>query len=237
MALRRVLVDPEFIYRKEAEPAGKPAGATYRISDLELASRLSFFLWSSIPDEELVSVAAAGQVEGSAGPRAAGAPDARRLALAGAHHELQRAVAQYRALDQHDAVVAFFPDFDQNLRRSFIREIELFFGSVVEEDRSIIDLLTANYTFVDERLAKHYGIPNVYGSRFRRVELGPRTGHAPRAAGQGWAAHGDVTADPDVAGHPRPMVSADAAGSRSSGASGQRSSHSREGGKRGGERP
>src|SRR5262249_46006296 len=78
-----------------------------------------------------------------------------------------------RELEQHDAVVSFFPDFDENLRRAFRREIELFVGSIVEEDRSIIDLLTASYTFVDERLAKHYGIPNVYGSRFRRVELGP----------------------------------------------------------------
>jgi hypothetical protein len=173
MALRRVLVDPEFIYRKEAEPTGKSDGAIYRISDLELASRLSFFLWSNIPDEELRSLAASGKLKD---PKVLEQQVRRMLADPRSKALVTNFSGQWlnaRALDQHDAVVSFFPDFDQNLRRSFTREIELFFGSIVEDDRSIIDLLTANYTFVDERLAKHYGIPNVYGSRFRRIELGP----------------------------------------------------------------
>jgi Protein of unknown function (DUF1592)/Protein of unknown function (DUF1588)/Protein of unknown function (DUF1587)/Protein of unknown function (DUF1585)/Protein of unknown function (DUF1595) len=173
MALRRVLVDPEFIYRKEPEPTDRPAAAMYRISDLELASRLSFFLWSTIPDEELRSVAAAGTLTD---PQVLEQQVRRMLADSRSQALVTNFSGQWlnaRALDQHDAVVSFFPDFDQNLRRSFTREIELFFGSIVEDDRSIVDLLTANYTFVDERLAKHYGISNVYGSRFRRVELGP----------------------------------------------------------------
>jgi hypothetical protein len=173
MALRRVLVDPAFIYRKEAEPEATSGGSTYRISDLELASRLSFFLWSSIPDEELRSVAAAGKLSD---PQVLERQVRRMLADSRSQALVINFSGQWlntRALAQHDAVVAFFPDFDQNLRRSFIREIELFFGSIVDEDRSVIDLLTANYTFVDERLAKHYGIPNVYGSRFRRVDIGP----------------------------------------------------------------
>jgi mono/diheme cytochrome c family protein len=173
MALRRVLVDPEFIYRKEAEPVDKPAGTTYRITDLELASRLSFFLWSSIPDEELLSVAAAGKLKD---PPVLERQVRRMLADSRSQALITNFSGQWlntRELEQHDAVVAFFPDFDDNLRRAFRREIELFFGSVVGEDRSVMDLVTANYTFVDERLARHYGIPNIYGSRFRRVELGP----------------------------------------------------------------
>jgi mono/diheme cytochrome c family protein len=173
MALRRALVDPEFIYRKEIEPAGRSGATSYRISDLELASRLSFFLWSTIPDEELLSVATSGRLRD---PLVLERQVRRMLADPRASALVVNFSGQWlntRALNQHDAVISFFPDFDQNLRRSFIREIELFVESVVREDRSVIDLLTANYTFVDERLAKHYGIPNVYGSRFRRVELGP----------------------------------------------------------------
>jgi hypothetical protein len=179
MALRRLLVDPEFIYRKEAEPVDKPGGTTYRITDLDLASRLSFFLWSSIPDDELLSVAAAGKLKD---PLVLERQVRRMLADSRTQALITNFSGQWlntRELEQHDAVVGFFPDFDQNLRRAFRREIELFFGSVVEEDRSIIDLLTANYTFVDERLARHYGIPNVYGSRFRR----PGHGHAPWTSG------------------------------------------------------
>jgi mono/diheme cytochrome c family protein len=171
MALRRVLVDPEFIYRKETEPVDTPGGTIYRISDIELASRLSFFMWSSIPDDELLSVAAAGKLKD---PQVLEQQVRRMLADSRSQALIVNFSGQWlntRELEHHDAVVSFFPDFDDNLRRAFRREIELFFGSIVEEDRSIIDLLTANYTFVDERLARHYGIPNVYGSRFRRVEL------------------------------------------------------------------
>ena len=173
MALRRILVDPEFLYRKEAEPADAPEGTVYRISDLELASRLSFFLWSSIPDDELLTVAAAGKLKD---PAVLERQVRRMLADPRSEALIVNFSGQWlntRELEHHDAVVAFFPDFDENLRRAFRREIELFFGSILREDRSVIDLLTANHTFVDERLARHYGIPHVYGSRFRRVELPP----------------------------------------------------------------
>ena len=226
MALRRVLVDPEFIYRKEAEPADKP-GRARRIAsrDLELASRLSFFLWSSIPDDELLSVAAAGKLKD---PPVLERQVRRMLADARTQALITNFSGQWlntRELEQHDAVVGFFPDFDENLRRAFRREIELFFGSIVEEDRSIIDLLTANYTFVDERLARHYGIPDVYGSRFRRVELGPDMDMRRGLLGQGRLADGDIAADPDVAGCARPVVSADPARCRSSTAPAQRPGH------------
>ena len=165
--------DPEFIYRKEVEPAGTRGAATYRISDLELASRLSFFLWSSLPDEELLSTASSGKLRN---PQVLEQQVRRMLADPRASALVVNSAGQWlntRALNQHDAVVSFFPDFDQNLRRPSSGRSSFFVESVVREDRSVIDLLTANYTFVDERLAKHYGIPNVYGSRFRRVELGP----------------------------------------------------------------
>ena len=233
MALRRVLVDPEFIYRKEAEPADRTAGAMYRISDLELASRLSFFLWSSIPDQELLTAASTGTLKD---PQVLERQVRRMLTDSRSQALIRNFSGQWlntRALTEHDAVVAFFPDFDQNLRRSFIKEIELFFGSIVEEDRSVIDLLTANYTFVDERLAKHYGIPGVYGRAFRRVDSVPSWTCA-RAARQGWPAYCDVAADTHVAGYPRPVAPADAAGCDSARASGQRPGHSGEGGKRGG---
>jgi mono/diheme cytochrome c family protein len=151
MSLRRLLADPEFLYRKEAEPPSASASAPYRISDLELASRLSFFLWSSIPDEELLTLAERGRLKDPA--------------VLGQWLNL-------RGLQTQAPVAASFPDFDDNLRQAFRRETELFFASIVQEDRSVLDLLTANYTFVNERLATHYGIPNVYGSQFRRVTLG-----------------------------------------------------------------
>jgi hypothetical protein len=133
MALRRVLVDPEFIYRKEVEP-DRLAAAAYRISDLELASRLSFFLWSSIPDEELLSTATSGRLRD---PRVLERQVRRMLADPRASALVVNFSGQWlntRALNQHDAVVSFFPDFDQDLRRSFIREIELFVESIVRED-------------------------------------------------------------------------------------------------------
>ncbi len=170
--LQRVLADPEFVYRLEPEPAGLAAGKSYRISDLALASRLSFFLWSSVPDDRLDRPRRARQAEGSGRARAAGA------AHAGGSESPMRwsptspasgwACARCKA---SEPVVNLFPDFDDNLRAAYQREIELFFGSIVHEDRSILDLLTANYTFVNERLAKQYGIPNIYGPQFRRVTL------------------------------------------------------------------
>jgi mono/diheme cytochrome c family protein len=172
-ALQRILADPEFIYRGEREPPGAVAGRPYRISDLELASRLSFFLWSSIPDDELIDVAAQGRLRD--GPTLA-RQVRRMLADPKSGALVANFVGQWlsvRSLRTSEPVVNLFPDFDDNLRHAFQREIEMFFASVVREDRSVLDLLTADYTFVNERLAKHYGLPNVYGPQFRRVTLPP----------------------------------------------------------------
>jgi hypothetical protein len=173
LALRRLLASPQFLVRAEKEPVAVAAGHTYRISDLELASRLSFFLWSSIPDDELINLAAQGRL--------------------GAPKVLEQQVRRMLADPRSDALVAnfgeqflylrnlgatspdgiFYPDWDDELRQGFKRETELFFESIIREDRNVVDLLTADYTFVNERLARHYGIPNIYGSHFRRVTLGP----------------------------------------------------------------
>jgi mono/diheme cytochrome c family protein len=169
--LQRILADPEFVYRGEAEPASVAAGKTYRISDLALASRLSFFLWSSVPDDELIDLAVSGKLKDPAivekqVKRMLGDPKSQAL--------VSNFTGQWlsvRSLAASEPVVNIFPDFDDNLRAAYKKEVELFFASIVQEDRSIMDLLTANYTFVNERLAKHYGIPNIYGPQFRRVEL------------------------------------------------------------------
>jgi mono/diheme cytochrome c family protein len=170
-ALQRILVDPEFIYRAEIEPVGAPADSPYLISDLELASRLSFFLWSSIPDEELIEIASQGRLHDSEVLRE---QVQRMMADPRSSAFVENFTGQWlnvRGMAASEPVVDLFPDFDSTLRDAFQTEIEMFFGSVINEDRSILDLLTADYTFVNERLAKHYGIPDVYGSQFRRVEL------------------------------------------------------------------
>jgi len=170
-ALQRILVDPEFVYRGEAEPVGVAAGKSYRISDLALASRLSFFLWSSIPDDELIDLASQGKLRE---PAVLEKQVLRMLADPKAQALTANIAGQWlgvRSLKTSEPVVNLFPDFDDNLRSAYQREIELFFDSVVREDRSILDLLTADYTYVNERLAKQYGIPNIYGSHFRRVTL------------------------------------------------------------------
>jgi mono/diheme cytochrome c family protein len=172
-ALQRILADPEFIYRGEREPAGLAAGRSYRLSDLELASRLSFFLWSSIPDDELIDLAAKNRLRE---PAVLEQQVKRMLADPKAADLIANFTGQWlsvRGLRTMEPVVNLFPDFDDNLRLAFQREIEMFFASIVQEDRSVLDLLTADYTFVNERLAKHYGIKNVYGPHFRRVTLGP----------------------------------------------------------------
>jgi hypothetical protein len=172
-ALQRILADPEFVYRGEREPAGLAPGRSYRLSDLELASRLSFFLWSSIPDNELLDLAAQGRLRD---PAALEKQVRRMLADPKSEALVSNFTGQWlgvRALKTVEPVVNLFPDFDDNLRNAFQREVELFFGSIIQEDRSILDLLTADYTFVNERLAKHYGIPGIYGPHFRRVTLGP----------------------------------------------------------------
>jgi mono/diheme cytochrome c family protein len=168
-ALARVLVDPQFIFRFERAPAGLRRGAVYRIGDLELASRLSFFLWSSIPDEELLGLAAKGQL---GKPAVLEQQTRRMLADARADALIDNLAGQWLHLRQLDDVAPGTKEFDGNLRYAFRRETELLFETIVREDRSVLDLVDADYTFVDERLARHYGIPNVRGSRFRRVALG-----------------------------------------------------------------
>jgi hypothetical protein len=167
-ALARLLVDPQFIYRFERTPATARAGSVYRISDLELASRLSFFLWSSIPDEELLEVAASGQLDD---PAVLEQQTRRMLADDRAGALVDNLAGQWLLLRQIDDITPGTKEFDGNLRHSFHRETELLFETIVREDRSILDLIDADYTFVDERLARHYGIPYVRGSRFRRVTL------------------------------------------------------------------
>jgi mono/diheme cytochrome c family protein len=172
-ALRRLLADPEFVYRREVAPATVRAGGNYRISDLALASRLSFFLWSSMPDDELLTLAEQGRLREPATLE----KQVRRMVADPKSKELIENFAgqwlNLRGLDTVQPNASVYPDFDDNLRDAFRREVELLFDSIIHEDRSVLDLLNADYTFVDERLARHYGIPNVYGSRFRRVNLGP----------------------------------------------------------------
>jgi mono/diheme cytochrome c family protein len=167
-ALARILVDPQFIYRFEREPEELTAGEVYRIPDLDLASRLSFFLWSSIPDEELLREAAAGRLTA---PATLESQTRRMLADDRARALIDNIAGQWLLLRELETVSPGTKTFDGNLRYSFRRETELLFETIVREDRSIIDLIDADYTFVDERLARHYGIPNVRGSRFRRIQL------------------------------------------------------------------
>ncbi|PYM12056.1 MAG: hypothetical protein DME18_12385 [Verrucomicrobia bacterium] len=170
-ALSAVLASPEFLFRVEQDPAGVAPHTAYRISDLELASRISFFLWSSIPDDELLDTAIRGELHK---PRVLEKRVRRMLADGRSRNLVNNFAEQWlylRNLDLLTPDLRLFPDFDDNLRQAFRKETELFFESVMREDRSVLDLLKANYTYLNERLAKHYGIPNVYGSRFRRVAL------------------------------------------------------------------
>ena len=172
-ALARVLASPQFIYRIEQQPANLAAGQTYRISDIDLASRLSFFLWSSPPDETLLKAAQQGQLKEPAileqqVKRMLAHPKANALPVNFAGQWLN-----LRGLDSVAPVSLVYPDFDDPLRQAMRTEVEMLFDSIVREDRPITELLTADYTFVNERLAVHYGIPNIYGSQFRRITLGP----------------------------------------------------------------
>ena len=170
-ALRLILSSPEFVFRFERDPGTVAEGASYRIDDLELASRLSYFLWSSIPDDELLNLAAANKLSDPATldgqvRRMLADPRSQALATNFAAQWLFLRNLKNFAPDPNE-----FPDFDDDLRQSLLTETEMFFGSIVNEDRNVLDFLNANYTFVNERLAQHYGIPNVYGPRFRRVTL------------------------------------------------------------------
>ncbi|MCU1330319.1 MAG: hypothetical protein JWN34_5689 [Bryobacterales bacterium] len=175
MAIRAILVNPHFLFRIERDPSGTAPQTAYRVSDFELASRLSFFLWSSIPDQELFDVASQGSLHNPAVLE----KQVRRML---ADRRSQALVTNFadqwlylRNLESAHPDPRLFPDFDDNLRQAMREETELFFASVMREDRNVLDLLRAKYTFLNERLAKHYGIPHVYGSHFRRVELGNDT--------------------------------------------------------------
>jgi Protein of unknown function (DUF1592)/Protein of unknown function (DUF1588)/Protein of unknown function (DUF1587)/Protein of unknown function (DUF1585)/Protein of unknown function (DUF1595)/Planctomycete cytochrome C len=171
MALRRVLADPEFVFRFEPPPASVPPGGVYRITDTELASRLSFFLWSSIPDDELLSLASQGKLHE---PAVLERQTRRMLADRRSRALVTSFADQWlylRELKSASPDGREFPDFDDNLRQAFQRETEMLFESILHEDRSVLDLLNADYTFVNERLAKHYGITGVYGPDFRRVPV------------------------------------------------------------------
>jgi mono/diheme cytochrome c family protein len=170
-ALQAILSDPEFVFRPEAAPANVKPGQIYRISDLQLASRLSFFLWSTAPDDQLLALATQEKLHDPAVLE----QQARRMLADPRSHALVTNFAgqwlQLRNLSNASPIAIDFPDFDDNLREAFKTETEMLFESIVREDRNVVDLLDADYTFVNERLARHYGIPGIYGSHFRRVKL------------------------------------------------------------------
>ena len=184
-ALRLVLASPQFLVRAERELATVRAGQAYRIADLELASRLSFFLWSSIPDDELITLASQNRLSQPGVLE----QQVRRMLKDPRSEALVTNFAQQllylRNLPATSPDGIFYPNWDDELRQAFKRESELFFESILREDHNVLDLLTADYTFVNERLAKHYGIPNVYGARFRRVTLPPELDYRRGLLGKG----------------------------------------------------
>jgi Protein of unknown function (DUF1592)/Protein of unknown function (DUF1588)/Protein of unknown function (DUF1587)/Protein of unknown function (DUF1585)/Protein of unknown function (DUF1595)/Planctomycete cytochrome C len=176
-ALERLLADPDFLFRIERAPEGLAPGTPYRLTDTEIASRLSFFLWSSIPDDELLDVAARGRLSD---PAVLERQVKRMLADSRSRALVTNFAGQWLGLRKIAGMTPdpdTFPEFDENLRSALVQETELFLDSQLRDDRSIVDLVNADYTFVNDRLARHYGIPNVYGSRFRRVAMsGERRG-------------------------------------------------------------
>ena len=199
-ALSAVLVSPEFLFRVELDPAALAPGTAYRISDLELASRLSFFLWSSIPDDELLDAAIQGELS---------EPDelerqVRRMLADRRSYNLASNFAgqwlQLRNLAAFSPNIRLYPDFDDNLRQALREETERFVDHVLREDRSVLELISADYTFLNERLAKHYEIPGIYGSRFRRVSL------APDSRRGGLLRHGSILAVTSYATRTSPVI-------------------------------
>ena len=185
LALERMLADPRFLFRVERDPPDAAPGTVYRLSDLELASRLSFFLWSSIPDDQLINLAVAGKLKD---PAILEQQVGRMLADGRADALVSNFANQWLELPKIRGFVPDperFPDFDDNLREAFLKETELFIRYQMRSDLSIGDLLTANYTFANDRLARHYGIPNIYGSHFRKVAF-------PNAQRGGLLGHGSV---------------------------------------------
>ena len=170
-ALERLLADPDFLYRVERDPVDIPGAAAYPVSDIELASRLSFFLWSSIPDDELLAAAENGTLSD---PAVVEAQVRRMMADPRSQAMVDNFAGQWLYLRNMGGVYPdpnIFPEFDENLREAFTRETELFIGNQLRADASVLELLSADYTYVNQRLAEHYGIPNIYGNRFRRVKL------------------------------------------------------------------
>jgi hypothetical protein len=196
-AVARVLVDPQFLFRIEREPAGVAPGAAYRLADLDLASRLSFFLWSSIPDDELRDAAVRGALKD---PKELERQVRRMLADPRADALVNNFAGQWLYLRELKNTRPDSPDFDGNLRNSLQRETELLFRTIVQEDRSVVTLLDSDFTFVDERLAHHYGIPGVRGSRMRRVSLPP---DSPR---RGLLGHGSILTLTSAANRTSPVV-------------------------------
>jgi hypothetical protein len=170
-ALQAILASPRFVFRVERDPSNVPPGGVYRLDDLELASRLSFFLWSSIPDDELLNVASQGKLKT---PAVLEQQVRRMLADPKSQAIVSNFAGQWLQLRNVKSVLPNsdeFPDFDDNLRQSLLQETEMFFASIMHEDRNVLDLLRADYTFMNERLARHYGVRNIYGTRLRRVTV------------------------------------------------------------------
>lgn len=170
-ALEAMLVSPDFLFRVESDPRGAAPGSAHELSDLDLASRLSFFLWSSVPDAELMALAEQGRLRDPAVLRKQTKrmlADVRSRSLVG---NFAGQWLQLRNLDTVKPDPETFPQFDESLRRSLQQETELFFESILREDRSVLDLLEANYTFLNQRLAEHYGVPGIYGSQLRKVTV------------------------------------------------------------------
>jgi hypothetical protein len=196
-ALARILVAPRFLFRMEDEPATVSAEDVYRVADLALASRLSFFLWSSMPDDELLDVAVSGRLSD---PAILEGQVRRMLRDPKSRTLIDNFAGQWLYLRELAGVQTEAKEFDANLRQAFRRETEMLFDGIVREDRSLMDLLDANYTFVDERLARHYGIPDVRGSYFRRVELAE---NSPR---RGILGHGSMLTVTSVATRTSPVM-------------------------------
>ncbi len=171
LALSAILINPNFLFRIEPDPDGVAPGSAYRVSDLQLASRLSFFLWSSIPDDELLDLATRGELSK---PEVLEVQVRRMLADPRSSNLVSNFASQWLHLRNLDSItpdLRLFPDFDDNLRQSFRRETELMFEEVLREDASVLDLLKSDHTYLNERLARHYGVPNILGSHFRRVSV------------------------------------------------------------------
>jgi mono/diheme cytochrome c family protein len=171
LALQSILAGPEFLFRIEKDPPGLPAGDVYPVGNLELASRLSFFLWSSIPDDDLLSIAEQGKLRD---PSVLQAQVQRMMQDPRSHEFIYNFGSQWlgvRNIDVSAPNPEIFPEFDEELRQAFIQELMLWFESMVRQDESILEVLTSDYTYVNERLARHYGVPDIYGSRFRPIKL------------------------------------------------------------------